>query len=61
MVYQLIAPDSNEECATRLVEQFKGPQGTFMCEYKVLKTFASSAEARTYAEENGIEDVELND
>lgn len=60
-VYQLIEPDSNEQQAARMIEEFRDPvtKEKWMQEYRVVKTFESEEEARKYAKDNNIEDVRL--
>jgi hypothetical protein len=57
VVYELIEPDSNEEGACRMIEQFTDGKETWMQEYRVVREFASKEEALEFAEKNNIKDI----
>ena len=59
-VWELVAPDANPLQAARQVVQFRDEDGnSFWSEFRVEKMFASEEEARQYANEHGITDVQL--
>ena len=60
-VYELVVPDANELQAARQVVRFRDAEdgNSFWSEFRVVQTFASEHEARQYAQEHGITDVDL--
>ncbi len=57
---KLIEPDENPNQAARMIEQFSSNDGKkFFQEFRTVRTFASEDEAKAYAIEHKIKDVDM--